>query len=180
MHMMEDVPKDTLQVKYEDGLHPGLQAKLHTLTPSSLFEAISYTHDAKKEINSITRMIQPNQPRYQPTSFNNSWSTTLGATAKGILLILTTHHATANSLRHHTISPHRATPHLHTLLSIDIAQVMCKLNITVLHHRKITPPITHNHPRVVCHGCQRFGHAQVHNIEDDGNSTPTKEMLLIA
>ena len=58
LRMMEDVPEETLQIKYEDGLQAGIQAKLNSLKPSSLLEAISYAHDAEKEINSITRMIQ--------------------------------------------------------------------------------------------------------------------------
>ena len=62
---MEDVPEDTLQSKYEDSIEGGIQAKLHSLKPSSLFEAISYAHDAEKEINAITRMIQVNQARPQ-------------------------------------------------------------------------------------------------------------------
>ena len=61
--MMEHVPKETLQIKYDDGLQRGIQAKLHSLQPTSLFEAISYAHDAKKEINAITRMVQESQPR---------------------------------------------------------------------------------------------------------------------
>ena len=69
--MMEDVPKETLQTKYKDTIHGGIQAKLNSLKPTSLFEAISYAHDAEKEINSITRMIQGNQPHPQPNHFNN-------------------------------------------------------------------------------------------------------------
>ena len=68
--MMEDVPEDTLQIKYEDGLQRGIQAKLHSLQPTSLFDAISYAHDAEKEINAITRTVQENQSRRQP--YNNN------------------------------------------------------------------------------------------------------------
>ena len=71
LRSMEDVPEDTLQTKYEDAIHGGIQAKLHSLKPTSLYEAISYAHDAEKEINSITRMVQANQPRPQPPRFNN-------------------------------------------------------------------------------------------------------------
>ena len=42
LRMMEEVPKDTLQIKYEDGLHQGIQAKIHSLKSTSLYEAISY------------------------------------------------------------------------------------------------------------------------------------------
>lgn len=69
--MMEDVPKDMLQKKYEGAIQPSIQAKLNSLKPTSLYEAISYAHDVEKEINSITRMIQANQPRPQPDHFNN-------------------------------------------------------------------------------------------------------------
>ena len=58
--MMKHVPKETLQIKYEDNSQRGIQAKLHSLQPTSLFEAISYAHDAKKEINAITCMLQEN------------------------------------------------------------------------------------------------------------------------
>ena len=68
--MMEHVPKETLQIKYGDGLQRGIQAKLHSLQLTSLFEAISYAHDAKKEINAITRMIQEIQPHPQQNNFN--------------------------------------------------------------------------------------------------------------
>lgn len=72
LRMMEDVPEDTLQTKYEDSIEAGIQAKLLSFKPTSLFEAISYAHDAEKEINAITRMIQVNRPRpQQPNSSNN-------------------------------------------------------------------------------------------------------------
>ena len=60
LRMMEPILEDTLQIKYEDGLQRGIQAKRHSLQPTSLFEAISYAHDAGKEINAITRMVQVN------------------------------------------------------------------------------------------------------------------------
>lgn len=71
LRMMEDVPEDTLQTKYEDAIHGGIQAKLNSLKPTSLFEAISYAHNEEKEINPITCMIQGNQPCPQPNCFNN-------------------------------------------------------------------------------------------------------------
>ena len=70
LRMMEHVPEETLQIKYEDGLQRGIQAKLHSLQPTSLFEAISYAHDAEKEINASTRMIQENQHHPQQNNFN--------------------------------------------------------------------------------------------------------------
>ena len=57
--MLEDVPKDTLQRKYEDSLDAGIQAKLNTLGPSSLYDAISIAHDAEKEMDSIVKHLQP-------------------------------------------------------------------------------------------------------------------------
>ena len=72
LRMMEDDPEDTLQSKYEDFIEGGIQAKLPSLKPSSLFEAISYAHDAEKEINAITRMIQVNQARPQPPNSSNN------------------------------------------------------------------------------------------------------------
>ena len=61
--MMEHVTEETLQIKYEDGLQRVIPDKLHSLQPTSLFEAISYAHDAEKEINAITCILQENQPR---------------------------------------------------------------------------------------------------------------------
>ncbi len=52
--MLEEVPEDTLQRKYDDG---GIQAKLNTLKPTSLYEAISFAHDAEKEFKSISRSL---------------------------------------------------------------------------------------------------------------------------
>ena len=79
LHMMEHVPEETLQIKYEDGLQRAIQAKLHSLQPTSLFEATSYAHDVEKEINAITRMLQENQPcpqqnksNHYPNCFNNN------------------------------------------------------------------------------------------------------------
>ena len=68
---MEHVPEKTLQIKYEDTLQRGIQAKFHSLQPTSLSEVISYAHDAKKEINAITRVIQEIQPPPQQKKFNH-------------------------------------------------------------------------------------------------------------
>ena len=61
--MLEEVPEDSLQRKYEDGLQEGIQAKLNTLQPSTLYDAISLAHDAEKEFRCVAKMV-----RTQPTS----------------------------------------------------------------------------------------------------------------
>jgi len=56
--MLEEVPDDTLQCKYEDGLEAGIQAKLSTLQPSTLYDAISIAFDSEKEFTSIAKQLQ--------------------------------------------------------------------------------------------------------------------------
>ena len=71
LRMLEEVPEDTLQRKYEDRLESGIQAKLNTLKPTPLYEAISFAYDAEKKFKSITRSLeaQPSQMvRPQQTS----------------------------------------------------------------------------------------------------------------
>ncbi len=184
LRMMEPVPEDTLQIKYEDGLQRGIQAKLHSLQPTSLFEAISYAHDAEKEINAITHMVQVNQPHpqpnnfnYQPSRFNNnnrynpqSYNTprTRNFTPQRNF------NAPRNTPPTRTnFNPHRP-PHV---------QATFNRNPPPQDTRTTAPPAP-NHSRIICHNCHRPGHviancprtrqrqqatAQIHHLEGDND-----------
>ena len=110
LHMMEHVLEETLQIKYEDGLQRGIQAKIHSLQPTSLFEAISYTHDAEKKINAITVWYKKaNLILNKTISIVNQIAST---TITCIILNHITLHALVIS-HHDAISMHLATHHRH-------------------------------------------------------------------
>jgi len=64
LRMLEEVNDATLQQKYEDGLHEGIQAEVNMFKPSSLYEAISLAHDAEKKLLSISKFVRP-MPNFQ-------------------------------------------------------------------------------------------------------------------
>ena len=184
LRMMEDVPEDTLQMKYEDAIHSGIQAKLHSLKPTSLFEAISYAHDAEKEINAITRIVQGNQPRAQPHGFNNQ--------AHRFNNNNRYHGNSYNTPRTRTYTPprnfttHRNTPPPRTNPNPNRPQHMqATFNRNPPpQNTRTNAPHARNHTRLVCHGCHRYGHviancpdkhrqppptAQIHHIEPDAD-----------
>lgn len=191
LRSMEDVPEDTLQTKYEDAIHGGIQAKLHSLKPTSLYEAISYAHDAEKEIKSITRMVQINQPRPQPPRFNNPprWNNTTSRynpNAYNTPRTRTFAPPPRNFIAPRNAPPPRNNfhPHRQNLTHPTITRNPPPPQDT----RTTTPPAhnppAHNRPRMVCHGCHRYGHviancpmnrqrnnptAQIHHIEQDND-----------
>lgn len=151
--MLEDVPEDTLQQKYEEKLQQGIQEKLHTLKSALLYDAISFAHDAEKEFQSISQLIRPSQQQ-APQVPQLSWVRNNRNFGKQFS---TLHTRYFNRTRAPTF-PDKNVINVANTKPNDV-NFKPKPSHGSAHTQNEG---THNKHHIICHGCNKPGHVQAH------------------
>ena len=118
----------------------------------------SYAHDAKKEINVITRMVQERQPRPQQNSFNrqpNRFNNNNRYNPQSYNTPYTNNFTPPHNFNApHNTPPTRTNPNPHRPQHIQVA---FNRNPPPQDAHTNTPHAS-NHSRIICHNCHRSRH----------------------